>query len=280
MNTQNTAPAAATHQAPAQSAPAIPGIYLDPKNNEADRTMLTRLDEAASAVAELAPETAAIGTSFLDAIRVANAVALLKSAIPDKVIDSVASLRGTKLGFLTDGTQKSESKAAIKDAIIAAAFMGVPLVRNCFNILGGNFYLTREGVTFKLDRIPGLRYEITPATPIIVKEPTYDEAKRRGIPGTAECHVAITWERDGEHGDEARVFAVKVNTGMTTEAIQGKAWTRGAKWLFTRLSGYDAPVTDGAEEIEAKAERVESDTAATAAKKHTGMDALKEALNN
>ena len=208
---------------------------------------ILKLDLAAKRAALIRPES---GNPFSDAIRTANCMKGIRAALTPDVMAPIMELQNTRLGFKTD-RKEGYGVGIVKDAAIEAIVNGVPLIGNCFNIIAENFYLTREGVTFKLNHIPGLRYQIIPGVPEMVKEPgfvedrKYNSGKPRPVPGEARIGVRVEWEVGGEKGSQTLTFSIRVNYGMATDAIVGKAFCRAAKWLHARVTGLDIGVSEG-----------------------------------
>ena len=229
-------------------------------NENTTTAVLAPTDERIAKLEDAAKRAAVIETKYgADTIGAAlckaNALATLRRLItPEIMQQAVLPLQGTRIGFLTDRDNDRDGpypEGVVKDAVIEAMMAGVPLIGNRFNILGKRFYLTREGVAFKLDRFPGLTYEITPAIPTDERPPEYvrmPDGKSVLKKGEATVCVSVTWKvagADKEENCRLLSFRVSVNRGMSTEAVQGKAWCRAAKWLWTKVSGYDVAVTDG-----------------------------------
>lgn len=230
-------------------------------SNETTTTaVLAPTDERIAKLEDAAKRAAVIETKYgADTIGAAlckaNALATLRRLItPEIMQQAILPLMGTRIGFLTDKDNDRDGpypEGVVKDAVIEAFMDGVPLIGNRFNILGKRFYLTREGIAFKLDRFPGLTYEITPAIPTDERPPEYvrmPDGKSVLKKGEATVCVSVTWKvagADKEENCRLLSFRVSVNRGMSTEAVQGKAWCRAAKWLWTKVSGYDVAVTDG-----------------------------------
>lgn len=223
-------------------APAQTAAIRDPECEK-----ILELDRAAKRAALIRPES---GNPFSDAIRTANCMKGIRAALTPDVMAPIMELQNTRLGFKTD-RKEGYGVGIVKDAAIEAIVNGVPLIGNCFNIIAENFYLTREGVTFKLNHVPGLRYQIVPGIPEMVKEPgfvedrKYNSGKPRSVPGEARIGVRVEWEVGDEKGAQTLTFSIRVNYGMATDAIVGKAFCRAAKWLHARVTGLDVGVSEG-----------------------------------
>ena len=185
------------------------------------------------------------GATFESTISMAGAVVALKNALTPEILKPIRELAGTKLGFKTDrDNQGGYGEGTIKDFVVECAMRGVPLIGNCANIIGGNFYLTREGVTYLLNHEPGLKYEITPGLPYVKVEPHTENGVN--IPGEANVTVIVKWQLgSAEPKKSEMLFVIAVNRGMKTDALQGKAFCRAAKWLLAKVTGMDSPVSEG-----------------------------------
>jgi hypothetical protein len=132
--------------------------------------------------------------------------------------------------------------------------LGLPIIGNCFNIIAGNFYMTKEGVLYKLNHVEGLTYEIDPGFPEIVKEASWgtdSRGKNVAVPGEARVKVRVSWTYGDNKGEHDLSYQIKVQNRMTPDAICGKAICRAAKWLHAKILGLEAPVTeDGAQVID------------------------------
>lgn len=246
-----------------------------------DAPELQALDKAAARAAMI--ESKRGGETVSAALAKANALVVLRNLLSDEILDrAIMPLVGTRIGFLTDRDHDTRRgpypRGIIRDCLIEALMMGVPAIGNRFNVIGGRLYLTREGVTYKLDHLAGLHYAINVDLPFVRREPVRGVNGAPGTPGEATVGASIRWHfGDAPDTEETVVFAVRVNAGMGAEAIQGKAWTRAAKLLWERASGRAVAVTDG-ETVEAAAIAARPNAGAIAAPRPTEAERLAAAL--
>lgn len=181
---------------------------------------ITALDEAANA----GQLTASTGGQFSRALATANAVNTLRDLLTEDVMKNVMQLQNNALGFLTDRRDAPYSVNVVRDCLIEAVLQGVSPVGNEFNIISGRAYITKAGMRRKLANVPGLSYTITP-----------------GLPKTADKGAAIVmtidWTLNGKTEHKELPLAVRVNAGMGTDAIIGKATRKAAAWLYDAVTG-------------------------------------------
>ena len=181
---------------------------------------ITALDEAANA----GQLTVSNGGQFARALATAQAVNTLRDLLTEDVMKSVMQLQNNALGFLTDRRDAPYSVNVVRDCLIEAVLSGVSPVGNEFNIISGRAYITKNGMRRKLANIDGLSYSITP-----------------GIPKTAEkgavIVMGIDWTYNGKTEHKDLTIAVRVNAGMGTDAIIGKATRKAAAWLYDAITG-------------------------------------------
>lgn len=155
------------------------------------------------------------------------------------ILDSIMKLQGTKLGFRTDQDRNGGYAVDIvADAVIEALFAGVMPTGNEFNIIGGNFYATREGFEGLIRR----RGPIIGLTDVKVK-PGIPSMQKNG----AVIKVALDWKLNGEKNSDVLEFEIRVNAGMGSDAIVGKAKRKAMAWLWNTVTGSamaDADVDD------------------------------------
>ena len=181
---------------------------------------ITALDEAATA----GQLTVSTGGQFARALATATAVNTLRELLDESVMKNVMQLQNNALGFLTDRRDAPYSVNVVRDCLIEAVLQGVSPVGNEFNIISGRAYITKAGMRRKLSNVPGLSYTITP-----------------GLPKTADKGAAIVmtidWTINGKTEHKELPLAVRVNAGMGTDAIIGKATRKAAAWLYDAVTG-------------------------------------------
>ena len=199
-------------------------VKLDPTDNA-----ITAIDKLAEEYALVKADTS---RQFSQAIKQANGIILLRNALTSEIMDTIMQLQGSPLGFKTDkDSAGGYPEKVVKECVIEAIMRGVHLIGNEFNILAGRCYITKEGCGTLLDKIPGLRYMITPGIPKIVSS-------------GAEAPVKVEWRlNSGETQVRDLVFPIRVNQGMGADAINGKATRKARAWLISQITGFE--IEDG-----------------------------------
>ena len=167
---------------------------------------------------------------FQMAFSVAKGIQKLNSMITDEHMKEIMPLQNTSLGFKTDKTDGGYPMPVVKRCMIEAVLWGVQPWGNQFNIIASNMYITKEGFTFLLKKIPGLWHEIIAGVPKIAEK-------------TAEVEMTINWSMNGgEKQTRKLLFTVKVNAYMGSDAVIGKAQRKSKCWLFNTLN--DVEISD------------------------------------
>ena len=193
-------------------------------------------DNAIVAIDKLAEEYALVkadaSRQFSQAIKQANGIILLREALTPQIMNTIMQLQGSPLGFKTDKDKDGGyPEKVVKECVIEAIMRGVHLIGNEFNILAGRCYITKEGCGTLLDKIPGLRYMITPGIPKMVS-------------AGAEAPVKVEWRLNGGEAQVRElVFPIRVNAGMGSDAVNGKATRKARSWLISLVTGFE--IEDG-----------------------------------
>lgn len=159
----------------------------------------------------------------------------LRQAMTEQLVTTVfMPLQGYKLGFRTDKDKEGGYPwEIVRDVAIEAMVRGFQPCGNEFNIIGGNFYATKEGMDRKVREWPGLTgLNLVPGVPkmseggaLVPYEATW---KINGRPDRLDCKATA---------DEDRRIPVKVNSGQGADAILGKAERKMLARIYKRLSG-------------------------------------------
>lgn len=199
--------------------------------------------------------------NFARTIAYGMAVAEFREALNEKVMKALMKLKNSKMGFRTDEGPKVSpySMDVVRDCVIEAATLGLQCVGNQFNILGGNMYVTKEGFTFLLrqlakeGRLQDMRFVYHPAE---IKESSTQGVSRNGEvyqkierEGLVKVELSCVW--DGKPVNECLEFVIRVNAGMSQDAVLGKAERKAKAWLFNFLT--DQAISDGEAEVQAEA---------------------------
>ncbi len=167
-----------------------------------------------------------------------SAVAMLSDALDEKVMRSIMKLQNKRLGFKTDNPRGYDA-ATVRDALIEAVAMGLSPVGNQFNIIGGNMYVTKEGVTMLLRKLPGLSALKLSQKPAVVRKSATPGVRKDGSTYEREealvtVEVAATFK--GREIRESYDFVIRVNAGMGQDAIAGKAERKARARLYNYLT--------------------------------------------
>lgn len=176
--------------------------------------------------------------SLVSCLSAANAMYLLDQVLTDEVVRTYfIPLMNTRAGFLTDrnpskakrGQQPptpyglAEVRSCLKDAILK----GLLPVGNQFNIIAGSVYITREGYTFLLSKL-GVKHRIIPC-------------QKPDVNGCAVYSVRIEAETaQGERISYTNEVTLKRGQYDSDALLQGKAYARSVKSLWTYVSGLDS----------------------------------------
>lgn len=237
-------------------------------NMTTENTMLTKQEKSKALAGSLDALSLQIqeawmteGT-FTRTIAYGMAVAEMREALTPGVMQAIMKLKGSKLGFRTDESmQNNYSVELVRDAVIDAATLGLQCVGNQFNIIGGNMYVTKEGFTYLLRKLSAegklkdMKFIYHPAE---ISESSTQGTRKDGSmyqkierEGRVKVDVSCTWK--GKPVREQLEFIVRVNNGMSQDAILGKAERKAKAWLYNFLT--DQSIGDGeAEENAAVAE--------------------------
>lgn len=169
-------------------------------------------------------------SQFKRAAMVAGAIAELRSILTPKVMEPFMNLQNTSIGFKTDN-QAGYPVDVVRDCLIEATLKGVYPVGNEFNIIAKQCYITKEGYFHKLRDLPNFSWVETPAIP-------------RNVGDTgAVIKVKLEWTLNKQKFEKELELAIRVNRGMGTDAIIGKALRKARAWLYTTVTGQE--VGDG-----------------------------------
>jgi hypothetical protein len=207
----------------------------------------------------------------------AEAVNELRLAINNEIMVYVMELQGSRLGFRTDLDAKRDSETkkfgyhqeVVKDVMIEALLAGALMTGNEVNIIAGNCYLTKEHYIRRNAEFPGLTdFVLEMGTPVLA-----------GDKG-AFVQYRVDWKLNGKpdyiegsRGKEDDIdtrICIRVNLGMGTDAIFGKAERKIRKKVHERLTGVittrdgdidDPPLTPTFESSNRRTVKAETPTA-------------------
>jgi hypothetical protein len=149
-------------------------------------------------------------------------------------------MRAQGTGFKTDRDRDGGyQQSVVVRCFLDAAAQGLPATHNCWNIIGGNMYVTISGCKLKLDRM-GVAYECTPLPPVATRtEPGHKENSVRTI---VTEPVELSWvDTQGNKGRKTLTFEIIQNAGMGQDAVMGKATRKALAWLIEHLTHFALP---------------------------------------
>ena len=200
-------------------------------------TLLT-MDRVVSESRRAIAEATAAGNEMTIAFCQAQGISLLQKAMTKEFMAVIMPLQGTALGFVTDRDSAGGYPAeVVRDCMISALMCGVGVAGNQFNIIAGKMYITLRGVERIVYGWPGIVFKEDP--------PGVPRVEEAGSGALVE--MSATWTLDGKHdemrcvkganGDVDTRICVRVNKGMGTDAILGKARRKFLARVWTRLLG-------------------------------------------
>ena len=164
---------------------------------------------------------------FEKAYKVATAIETLSELLNDEYMKPIMKLQGQVLGFRTD---RAYDQNVVKSCIIDAVLYGLQPVGNQFNIISGNMYPTKEGLSYLLKNTDGLSFKVVAGLPDIQGE-------------TGKVKMGVEWTIDGKQNQQELEFAIRVNRGMGSDAVIGKATRKTYMWLYNTINNTE--LTDG-----------------------------------
>ncbi len=178
--------------------------------------------------------------AFDQAFTLADGFARLRELITGDVMKSIISLKNSKLGFKTDERSGSPYPIdTVRDCLIEAALMGLRPVGNEFNILAGNSYATREGLSRLVKEFPGLS-DLRKAFQVV-------RFTKAGTQDVAIVACKATWKIDGKDQTlpiDPYEIPVRMNAGMGLDAVIGKADRKLLMVIYRQLTGSET-ISDG-----------------------------------
>ena len=187
---------------------------------QAMETAIERIDAISKACSSLD-----VAQGFRKALTVAQYVKDLRMCLTPQVMTAIMELQNSPLGFLTDRAAGGYDAGSVRECVIWATLQGLPVAGNCFNIIAGRGYATKNGLKYKLGGVEGLAYSVVPGLP-----------KALGEAGAA-IEMTIRWDYKGSKGEQVLTFTIRVNKGMGADAIIGKATRKSYAWLYEQITG-------------------------------------------
>lgn len=224
--------------------------------------------------AQFSPEALAELPPMQRGLVQAKGMQLMKAAMTVELVEFfLIPLQGTALGFLTDKDSSGGYPAeALRVPACEAFLRGLRPTNNEFNVIAGKCYATVNGLERKVREWTGLaNLEMMPGDPL-------EAGKKALVPYTARwlLHgrpmelLCLEQTVDGNKMD-ARI-PVRLNAGMTVDAILGKAKRKMYARILEKLTGVRLPEADADDDGVINAEGVSSEETATAPRGDTSED--------
>lgn len=148
-----------------------------------------------------------------------KAINLVKDRLDDNIIKHFKGLENTRLGFKTD-KDNGYPISVVRTCLVEALIQGVKPIGNEFNIIGGNFYVTKEGFTGLMSRNPSF-------SELEIKQelPEYDHPNKR-----ASVKYSASWKWNGGEKKTEGIVSIKLQYAKgsdycvtSDDSIYGKA---------------------------------------------------------
>lgn len=165
------------------------------------------------------------------ALEVAAAIQIMRRALTPEIVRGVLQpLAGTTLGFQTD--RDSYPDDVIRDCAIEAVLNGLPLVGNRWNVIGGRFYVRKEG----FEDLCGNRCRFSAQVKVgALPANAYDQG------GYVTCSVTVIYRLHDAEEDRRHVgtYRVRLNkkSKISEDLLEGKAKRKALRDLWRILSG-------------------------------------------
>lgn len=169
---------------------------------------------------------------FDQTFRLAAGVRQLRELITTEAMQDIMQLQNTALGFRTDKPQGYDV-GTVKDCVIDATLRGLRCVANEFNIISSRTYITKEGFARLVRGYPGMS----------------DLKLSFNVPhmrdGGAIVAASAKWIMNGAPDSLEREIPIRVNKGMGSDAILGKATRKMLASVYERLTGSEYGLPEG-----------------------------------
>jgi hypothetical protein len=214
---------------------------------QAPNAVAKRIDEIAGSAMELFKSAG----GFESELAVAQAVSDLRAALTPELMQPITALMNTDLGFRTDRDPKTTPKdkdgnpmvpysvEIVRECFIESKLRGFHSIGNEWNIIAGRFYACKNG----------FRRKVTQWSGVTDFKDFYEPPRVVGDKGAlVKCRA--TWNKDGIAQSVEREIPVRVNFGMGSDAILGKAQRKLLAAVHDRLTGVVTPEGEANEEVE------------------------------
>jgi len=207
-------------------------------------------------------QLASITSDFEKGLMYAHFISEMKASIEGKTFEIIKNLMNTGLGFKTDRNPNAAINPKspypdeiVKDCVVQAMIHGLRIYGNEFNIIGGNFYVTKEG----LERI-------VLSHPNLEKKVDLQFKGSKQSPDTGK--YAITWEfsfkfKGSQEVSGTNIVFVNGKVGkndydVSFDSVLGKARRKILNYIYNEMTnGFKIQDADDIDDIIIEAEVTE-----------------------
>jgi hypothetical protein len=222
-----------TNTAPQQRKPAP----AKPDPAVIDRIIAETCDKIDDRAHRYSDDMASAKSHLRRAMILARATDDMEALFGKEIMEMILKLENRQGGFMTDKTGRGGEKdyysvEEIKRCAIQAVVWGCYFTGNEWNIISGRCYRTGAFWERKVREIPGVSdLDLVPGVP-------------RLIDGRTVVRVAASWkvgERAGRligaDGQPGVAFSIRVNAGMSDDAVVGKARAKAWRLIYEKETG-------------------------------------------
>lgn len=244
----------------ATAMPDMCGMVL--RTHEVDQSLMANLEACADTGRALMKQgVKRMGAQVAYCYAISDMKAMLLGS--PKMVEFMAKAQNDPLFFRTDNPSGYPA-ATVAGCLVKASMAGLPWIGNLFNIIGGNFYLTKEGAEYILSDM---------GVPFYVDIVSIDEGRtiKGGVDRNgrqmADIKTVIVqmvphWT-DASGKDQWKQMSAEIrwNANATPDSVVGKAKCRAYKYIIDivareRKTGIAFDVTDGVVQAEIPAENL------------------------
>lgn len=191
------------------------------------------LSEISQVCQEYQIQIATINSDIEKMAIMSKALDMVSERLDDNLIKGLKKMENTRLGFQTD-KQDGYPISVVRNSLMQALITGVKPIGNEFNIIGGNFYVTKEGFTGLMQRNPNF-------TELDINQelPEYDHQNKR-----ASVKYKATWKWKGQPMSTNGIVSIKLQYKSGTDfcvtsddAIYGKAERKIKNRIWNMTTG-------------------------------------------
>jgi hypothetical protein len=169
---------------------------------------------------------------FKQMMLVSSGIKRLRNALTPEILNEIAFLQGSTLGFLTDKDKDGGYKDlnVLRNCVLEATMRGAMVCGNEFNIISARPYFTKAYFERVLRQFPNLtNLKVQLSVPKL-------------IDGRQVVHASCSWKLKGVADSLELDLPIKVNAGMGDDAILGKARRKALAQIFGQITG--SPLDD------------------------------------